>query len=65
MKDLKAELERLLAQAEDCELISKLAIDPDKRIAFRRLSEQFHDMADDIQRVIDAKLAGDATTLGG
>jgi hypothetical protein len=45
MKDLKAELEKLLTNAEDCELIARLATDLTKRETFRKISKQLREMA--------------------
>jgi hypothetical protein len=36
MKDLRAKLEKLLTEAEDCEIIGRLAADKKKRELFRR-----------------------------
>jgi hypothetical protein len=52
MKDLKAKLEKLLAEAEDCELIGRLATAPDKRILFRKLAVDLRANASEIQAVI-------------
>jgi hypothetical protein len=45
MHDLKTQLEKLLADAADCELIGNLAADVSKRAAFKRLGEQYREMA--------------------
>ncbi len=58
MKDLKAKLEKLRIDAEDCNLISKLATDRAKRELFARLSRRLLDMAAEVEAVI-------ATTAGG
>jgi hypothetical protein len=52
MEELKARLEKLLADAEDCELISRLADDIAKRATFRRLAEQFRAMAEEVKATI-------------
>jgi hypothetical protein len=39
MKDLKAELEKLLTNAEDCTLIARLAADKQKRETFARIAQ--------------------------
>jgi cell fate (sporulation/competence/biofilm development) regulator YlbF (YheA/YmcA/DUF963 family) len=49
MQDMKAKLDKLLADAEDCELISNLADDLTKRATFRRLAEQFRAMAEELK----------------
>jgi hypothetical protein len=55
MEGLSAKLEKLLAEAEDCELIGKLATDISKRELFRRLPVDLRTMAHDIQAVIDKR----------
>lgn len=40
MKDMAKTLEKLLTDAEDCHLIGKLAGEPVKREAFKRLATQ-------------------------
>jgi len=52
MDELKARLEKLLADAEDCELIGRLAEDVAKRATFRRLAEQFRAMAEEVKATI-------------
>jgi hypothetical protein len=52
MKDLKAELEKLLVNAEDCELIARLATDPSKRETFGRIAKQLRGMADELKAEI-------------
>lgn len=59
MQDLRAKLEKLLTEAEDCRLIAKLATDKQKRADFARLSEQLQSMARDIEAMIAAKKAKD------
>jgi hypothetical protein len=54
MRDLKTRLEKLLADAADCELIGNLAADIRKRAAFKRLAEQYRDMAARIQAELAA-----------
>ncbi|WP_245334706.1 hypothetical protein [Bradyrhizobium mercantei] len=39
MKDMKAHLEKLLVEAEECELISRLATDATKKALFAKLAE--------------------------
>jgi hypothetical protein len=45
MKDFHIQLEKLQVEAEDCALISKLASNVAKRVAFARLADQFRTMA--------------------
>jgi hypothetical protein len=52
MEDLSAKLEKLLIEAEDCDLIGRLATDPDKRKLFERLAADLRAMARDIQEMI-------------
>jgi hypothetical protein len=52
MKDLQAKLEKILLEAEDCELIGKLAADPKKRDLFKKLAVDLRVMAKDIEAVI-------------
>jgi hypothetical protein len=55
MKDLKAELEKLLTNAEDCELIARLATDKSKRETFSRIAAQLRDMAAQLRIEIAAR----------
>ena len=52
MQDLKAKLEKLRAEADDCELIGRLATDIHKRELFLRLAVDLRAMARDIETVI-------------
>jgi hypothetical protein len=52
MPDLKAKLEKLLTEAEDCELIGRLATDVHKRELFFRLAVDLRGMARDIGELI-------------
>jgi SepF-like predicted cell division protein (DUF552 family) len=49
MKDLYAELEKLLVNAEDCELIARLATDRAKRETFGRIAKQLREMAAELR----------------
>jgi hypothetical protein len=55
MKDLQEKLEKLLADAEDCDLISMLATDVAKRAMFRRLAMQTRAMAEEVKRAIASR----------
>lgn len=57
MKDLQAKLERLLADAHDCDLIGNLATDHDKRATFRRMAAQFREMAEQLKADIAAQMS--------
>ncbi len=52
MQDLRENLEKLLTEAEDCELIGRLATDPKKRELFERLATDLRQMARDIEAMI-------------
>lgn len=47
----------LAIEAEDCELIAKLAIDPVKRALFKNLAVRLRSMALEIQTEIDGTVA--------
>lgn len=53
MQDLKGRLEKLLVEAEDCDLIANLATDQVKRQTFRNLASQLRQMAAEVQAVIE------------
>ena len=55
MEDLSAKLEKLLIEAEDCDLIGKLATDPNIRELFKKMAIDLHIMANDIQAAIAAR----------
>jgi hypothetical protein len=57
MKELQAKLERLLAEAQDCDLIGNLATDQAKRATFRRMAAQFREMAEQLKADIAARVA--------
>jgi hypothetical protein len=57
MEDLSARLEKLLVEAEDCELIGRLAGDVAKRELFKRLAVDLRAMARDVQAVIAGRSA--------
>ena len=58
MEDMKAHLERLRIDAEDCALISKLATDMQKRELFARLADHLGLLASEVERTMAAKTAG-------
>ena len=49
MQDHHKKLEKLLSEAEDCELIAKMAVDIKKRAFFAKLALQLRSMARDIE----------------
>jgi hypothetical protein len=55
MEDLRAKLEKLQNEAEDCELIGRLASDPDKRALFKKLAIDLRGMAHDIEAMITTR----------
>ena len=55
MEDLRAKLEKLRLEAEDCELIAKMATDLKKRAFFAKLSVQLKAMARDVEGAIAAR----------
>ena len=57
MEDLEAALAKLVAYAEDCDLIGNLANDLSKRATFRRLAAHHRQMAEELKSVIAAKSA--------
>lgn len=52
MQDIKQRLERLRVDAEDCQLISRLATNPAKRKAFEALADEYQKMARDLEALI-------------
>jgi hypothetical protein len=52
MEDLNAKLEKLLMDAEDCDLVGRLAADPNKRELFEKLAADLRAITRDIQVVI-------------
>jgi len=65
MKDLKEKLEKLRINAEDCNLISKLATDRAKRELFARLSRRLLDMATEVEAVIVAETRDGTSSQAG
>jgi hypothetical protein len=52
MQDHQAKLDKLLNEAEDCELIAKLATDVKKRAYFAKLAVQLKALARDVQQTM-------------
>jgi hypothetical protein len=52
MKDFQARVERLLAEAGECDLIAGLAMDVQKRELFEKLARDYREMARDIKKII-------------
>jgi len=57
MQDLQAKLEKLLLEAEDCELIAKLAADMKKRVFFANMAVQLRALAHDVEDAIKVQIA--------
>ena len=55
MDDLHAKLEKLSLEAEDCELIAKLATDLKKRAMFAKLAVQLRTMAREVEALLMSK----------
>ena len=58
MQDMKAHLEKLLTDAEECALVSKLATDKVKQELFARLAQHLKTLASEVERAI-AKIEAD------
>jgi len=58
MKDIRAKLEKLRTDAEDCDLIGRLATDKTKREAFRKLATRLRSAAADVEAAIAKKVCG-------
>ncbi|WP_208831136.1 hypothetical protein [Bradyrhizobium neotropicale] len=54
MKDMQAQLERLRNEAEECELISKLATNATKKALFAKLADYHRTLAKEVERAIAA-----------
>lgn len=52
MQDIKQRLEKLRTDAEECLLISKLATNPAKRLAFEALAAEYQKLARDLEALI-------------
>jgi len=59
MKDHLERIEKLRLDADDCELISKLATDPAKRELFARLAVQLRLMVSDLEASVKARTAAE------
>ena len=57
MEDLTAKLEHLLTEAEDCEIIGRLAADAKKRELFKRLAIDLRSMAREIEALVALRTA--------
>jgi hypothetical protein len=52
MKDMRAHLEKLRSDAEECAFISKLATSEQKKALFARLAEHLMVLASEVERAI-------------
>lgn len=52
MKDMQAQLQKLIVEAAECELIATLATDRAKRDLFTRLAEHYGILASEVRRAI-------------
>ncbi len=52
MRDMKAQLEKLLTEASECALIASLATDKVKRDLFTKLAEHYGVLASEVKRAM-------------
>lgn len=52
MKDMQAQLDKLVTEAAECSLIASLATDSLKRDLFARLAEHYGTLASEVKRAI-------------
>jgi hypothetical protein len=62
MKDLEEKLEKLLMEADDCDIIGRLATDKQKRELFKKLATDLRSMARDIEAMIAGSQADGITS---
>lgn len=55
MKDIKAQLEKLRADAAECALIRDLATDTKKRELFAKLAEHLDVLASEVERALGSE----------
>jgi hypothetical protein len=58
MRDYQRHLEKLRRDAAECALIRDLATDPAKREMFDRLARHLNELADQVERAMNAHQAG-------
>jgi hypothetical protein len=61
MDDLVAKHAKLISEADDCQLISQLAPDPEKRAVFERLAIQLRAIAREVEDAIRARSKQDGS----
>ncbi|MDI4237269.1 hypothetical protein AAFX91_12760 [Bradyrhizobium sp. 31Argb] len=54
MKDMQAHLEKLRNEAEECDLISKLATNATKKALFAKLAEHYRALVKEVEQAIAA-----------
>ena len=59
MQDYQTHLEKLRKDAAECELMSNLATDLQKRELFKKLAEHLATLATEVERAMAAKKAGE------
>jgi hypothetical protein len=59
MQDLRAKLEELALEAEDCELIAKLATDIKNRSFFAKMAVEYRSLANVVEDVIKLRATTD------
>lgn len=60
MQDMRAALEKLQIEAEECELISKLATNATKKALFAKLAAHHHALADEVEQEMASRPMPDA-----
>ena len=63
MPDLKLKLEQLFTDAADCEMVGRLAVDPQKRTQYRQRAEELRAVADRVRAQISARPRSDVDFL--
>ena len=63
MPDLKLKLDRLFVDAADCEMVGRLAADPDKRAQYRRKAEELRAVAERVRSQIASRPRSDTDFL--
>ena len=58
MQDYQLHLEKLRRDAAECALVRDLATDPAKREMFDRLARHLNELADEVERAMNAPKAG-------
>jgi hypothetical protein len=62
MQDLRAKLEKLTLEAEDCELIAKLTTDIKNRAFFAKMAVEYRSLANVVEDVITLRSTTDNNT---